>query len=64
MPKPKRTATLTAPPFAGQPDDSWLLLDSQMCFALYSASLSMTKIYKPALAKHMVKRVAARVSPR
>ena len=51
MPKPKRTATLTNPPFAGQPHDSWLLLDSQMCFALYSASLSMTKIYKPALAK-------------
>ena len=26
-----------------------LLLDNQMCFALYSASLTMTKIYKPLL---------------
>ena len=28
-----------------------LLLDNQMCFALYSASLSMTKVYKPLLKK-------------
>lgn len=27
-----------------------LLLDNQLCFALYSASLAMTKIYKPLLA--------------
>ena len=27
----------------------WLLLDQQMCFALYSASLAMTKLYKPLL---------------
>lgn len=27
-----------------------LLLDHQLCFALYSTSLSMTKIYKPLLA--------------
>ncbi len=26
-----------------------LLLDNQLCFALYSASLAMTKIYKPLL---------------
>lgn len=26
-----------------------LLLDNQLCFALYSASLSMTKLYKPLL---------------
>lgn len=26
-----------------------LLLDNQLCFALYSASLTMTKIYKPLL---------------
>ncbi len=26
-----------------------LLLDNQLCFALYSASLAMTKIYKPVL---------------
>jgi DNA-binding MarR family transcriptional regulator len=28
----------------------WLLLDHQLCFALYSASLAMTKAYKPLLA--------------
>ena len=33
---------------AGNP--SLLLLDNQLCFALYSASLAMTKIYKPLLA--------------
>ena len=48
------TAHLTSPaasPIAGMPASSWLLLDSQMCFALYSASLTMTKVYKPLLAK-------------
>ena len=29
--------------------DEWLRLDRQLCFALYSASLSMTKLYKPLL---------------
>ena len=28
-----------------------LLLDNQLCFALYSASLQMTKLYKPLLEK-------------
>ena len=28
-----------------------LLLDKQLCFALYSASLAMTKLYKPLLAQ-------------
>lgn len=28
-----------------------LLLDNQLCFALYSASLQMTKLYKPLLAE-------------
>ncbi len=28
-----------------------LLLDNQLCFALYSTSLAMTKLYKPLLAK-------------
>lgn len=33
-----------------QPDhDPMLLLDNQLCFALYSASLAMTKLYKPLL---------------
>ena len=30
-------------------NDPRLLLDHQLCFALYSASLAMTKIYKPLL---------------
>ncbi|MGC4012895.1 MAG: MarR family transcriptional regulator [Luteolibacter sp.] len=29
--------------------DQALLLDNQLCFALYSASLAMTKLYKPLL---------------
>jgi len=29
--------------------DGWLLLDHQLCFALYAASLAMTKLYKPLL---------------
>jgi MarR family transcriptional regulator, organic hydroperoxide resistance regulator len=37
----------TPPPHVG-PDD-WLALDRQLCFALYSASLAMTKTYKPLL---------------
>jgi DNA-binding MarR family transcriptional regulator len=36
------TRTATAP-------DQALLLDNQLCFALYSASLAMTKFYKPLL---------------
>jgi DNA-binding MarR family transcriptional regulator len=39
----------TAPPDA-HPADAWLALDKQLCFALYSASLAMTKVYKPLLA--------------
>ena len=31
------------------PTGDQLLLDNQMCFALYSASLTMTKVYKPLL---------------
>lgn len=27
----------------------WLALDRQLCFAMYSASLAMTKVYKPLL---------------
>ncbi len=37
-------------PTAGHPADAWLALDKQLCFALYSASLAMTKVYKPLLA--------------
>lgn len=32
-----------------QPLPNWLQLDQQLCFALYSASLAMTKQYKPLL---------------
>ena len=32
------------------PSDEALRLDNQLCFALYSASLAMTKLYKPLLA--------------
>ncbi|MBC7701686.1 MarR family transcriptional regulator [Aquabacterium sp.] len=32
------------------PSDDPLSLDRQLCFALYSASLAMTKLYKPLLA--------------
>lgn len=31
------------------PRSAMLLLDNQVCFALYSASLTMTKLYKPVL---------------
>lgn len=31
-------------------EDSMLHLDKQLCFAMYSASLAMTKMYKPLLA--------------
>jgi len=31
------------------PSNPALLLDNQLCFALYSASLAMTKLYKPLL---------------
>lgn len=35
----------TDPPAAA----GWLALDHQLCFAIYSASLAMTKLYKPLL---------------
>jgi DNA-binding MarR family transcriptional regulator len=52
MPKPITKAGSTfASPLAALPESAWLLLDNQLCFALYSASLTMTKVYKPLLAK-------------
>ena len=33
------------------PSPAILRLDNQVCFALYSASLAMTKLYKPLLEK-------------
>ena len=41
MPRKNTPAKVTAP--------DWLALDRQLCFALYSASLAMTKLYKPLL---------------
>lgn len=38
-----RTSAETARPA------DWLQLDNQLCFALYSASLAMTRLYKPLL---------------
>lgn len=38
------------PPLAADPRAEWLQLDRQLCFALYSSSLAMTRIYKPLLA--------------
>ncbi len=37
------------PTYAADPAQ-WLALDRQLCFALYAASLAMTKTYKPLLA--------------
>ena len=38
------------PSTTADPRGEWLQLDRQLCFALYSSSLAMTKIYKPLLA--------------
>ena len=40
----------SSPTAADRRADAWLQLDRQLCFALYSASLAMTKVYKPLLA--------------
>lgn len=45
MPKPPILRGL-AP---GAADPAWLALDRQLCFALYSSSLAMTRLYKPLL---------------
>ena len=42
MPRASRST-----PAADAPD--WLALDHQLCFAVYSTSLAMTKLYKPLL---------------
>ena len=46
MPRAKTSPPTVKPAQA----DAWLALDKQLCFALYSASLAMTKVYKPLLA--------------
>jgi len=47
---PRQTPTTAAKPTAIAAQANWLALDHQLCFALYSASLAMTKAYKPLLA--------------
>ena len=40
---------MTSPASPASPSPAALQLDHQLCFALYSASLAMTKLYKPLL---------------
>ncbi len=49
-PASPRARATGAAALAGQPSADWLALDHQLCFALYAASLAMTKAYKPLLA--------------
>ena len=44
-----KPAAAAAKGLAGVPVGELLRLDNQLCFALYSASLTMTKVYKPLL---------------
>jgi DNA-binding MarR family transcriptional regulator len=43
-------SSTTSSSTASDPRERWLRLDQQLCFALYSSSLAMTRIYKPLLA--------------
>ena len=47
---PRRKTSPADTPAARDPREEWLHLDHQLCFALYSSSLAMTKLYKPLLA--------------
>jgi DNA-binding MarR family transcriptional regulator len=49
-PAATRPPTIGTAAGAGQLSADWLALDHQLCFALYAASLAMTKAYKPLLA--------------
>lgn len=42
-------AMRSRPSHAPAPAAEWQLLDRQLCFALYSTSLAMTRVYKPLL---------------
>jgi MarR family transcriptional regulator, organic hydroperoxide resistance regulator len=44
-----KASPLRKPRAAAPPAAEWLALDRQLCFALYSSSLAMTKLYKPLL---------------
>lgn len=41
--------TRTTPPARNPPADPMLLLDNQLCFAIYSAGLAFNRLYKPLL---------------
>ncbi len=41
---------MSSSPLSSKNLRDWLGLDEQLCFALYSSSLAMTKLYKPLLA--------------
>lgn len=47
-PSPRSSPSAPAASGDGSATD-WLRLDHQLCFALYAASLAMTKLYKPLL---------------
>nr|WP_315597541.1 MarR family transcriptional regulator [uncultured Cupriavidus sp.] len=42
---------MTTPTNTQAKPTDWLQLDQQLCFALYSTSLAMTKVYKPMLSE-------------
>ena len=48
--RPRRQDRCSAGAPAQPAGVDWLQLDNQVCFALYSTSLAMTKLYKPLLA--------------
>ena len=47
---PRRNPQTQRPASLQTETGDWLALDHQLCFALYAASLAMTKAYKPLLA--------------
>lgn len=49
MPSRRNPSSTRAAAPSGDPRAPWLQLDRQLCFALYSTSLAMTKLYKPLL---------------
>lgn len=50
MPRANASPARSGTPCVAVPADEWLKLDRQLCFALYSTSLAMTRLYKSLLA--------------
>jgi MarR family transcriptional regulator, organic hydroperoxide resistance regulator len=46
---PRAPRAVATPALPAGNDPAWLALDRQLCFALYSTSLAMTRLYKPHL---------------